>query len=451
MGVRGPFLLVLFAQGSALDQGTMQELLNQHNLYRCMHGLPLLTWSETAEATAQKWADMGKWEHSDRDSRNGCGENLAWGHTKGDEAVEAWYEEIKYTSPYGTAQSFTDSSPAGEVIGHYTAMIWKASTTIGCGLGIAAISGQEQNFWVCHYCPGGNVQGQFTENVLPPIRSPESCGGSAEDVPANFPTLPDESAQAEPPAEAEPHGGADTGAEPPAEAVVELPQEDPEEAEEESGAPPVNSESTEGGHIVSGELEVEGTSEEVCEKPSALEIIKSIIAKWLGNPSWLKTEDIVLDCVVVGRRLQAYEFSATEPEHTVTIHYHILVPSEESPLPIQQAMGEHFFLSPEADEPEPDDAEAMEFHHPNHHHMHHSHHHPHGSMPEDEDEALDMGVITGKYAKSQAGWVEIPTDWVAQWAMFGALSALVGASILIGFAFRRQNLQESVLLESQEE
>lgn len=116
-------------------------------------------------------------------------------------------------------------------------------------------------------------------------------------------------------------------------------------------------------------------------------------------------------------------------------------------------MGEHFFLNPEAEEATENEAmEPDEDSYQHHHHdMHHSHHHPHGSMPENVGEALDMGLINKKYAQVQIGWVEVPTVSVALWAGFGALSALVGASVLIGFAFRRRNLQESVLLESQEE
>lgn len=51
-----------------------------------------------------------------------CGENLAWGSPTypGPTATRDWYKEIDFTSPYGTADSMSDSTPAGKDIGHYT-------------------------------------------------------------------------------------------------------------------------------------------------------------------------------------------------------------------------------------------------------------------------------------------------------------------------------------------
>ena len=38
----------------------MQEVLDQHNFYRCFHDVPLLEWDTAIEATAQSWADQEK-------------------------------------------------------------------------------------------------------------------------------------------------------------------------------------------------------------------------------------------------------------------------------------------------------------------------------------------------------------------------------------------------------
>merc|ERR1712232_443691 len=48
--------------------------------------------------------------------------------------------------------------------------------------------GNTGDFWVCQYCKAGNYAGQFQQNVPAPIKGPQQCGGSASDVPSNFPS-----------------------------------------------------------------------------------------------------------------------------------------------------------------------------------------------------------------------------------------------------------------------
>ena len=40
------------------------EVLDAHNLYRCMHGAPPMTWDTRVEAKAREWAQRGKFDHS---------------------------------------------------------------------------------------------------------------------------------------------------------------------------------------------------------------------------------------------------------------------------------------------------------------------------------------------------------------------------------------------------
>merc|ERR1719324_2291000 len=46
--------------------------LKAHNKYRCMHGVPCMTWNEEIAKNAQKWADAsgGQMKHSDKASRS---------------------------------------------------------------------------------------------------------------------------------------------------------------------------------------------------------------------------------------------------------------------------------------------------------------------------------------------------------------------------------------------
>lgn len=50
--------------------------------------------------------------------------------------------------------------------GHFTQMVWQATTQIGCGATRCAAG----PLYVCHYSPPGNVIGQFVQNVLPPAQ-----------------------------------------------------------------------------------------------------------------------------------------------------------------------------------------------------------------------------------------------------------------------------------------
>merc|ERR1719379_329578 len=154
----------------------MKPILDKHNEYRCMHDVPLMTWSDAIAANAEEWAKKtgGQMKHSPKDSRQGVGgfgylgENLAWGVTD-TKAVDMWYDEIKLTDG-GKVSAFKSG------IGHYTQVVWKTSTSLGCGVFKTLI--------VCQYGPGGNMGGQFSSHVLPPTKSASQCGGASGGSPS---------------------------------------------------------------------------------------------------------------------------------------------------------------------------------------------------------------------------------------------------------------------------
>jgi hypothetical protein len=55
------------------------------------------------------------------------------------------------------------NSDFSEATGHATQLLWKGSTQLGCGWAPSC------QLLVCHYNPPGNVIGQFSGNVAPPI------------------------------------------------------------------------------------------------------------------------------------------------------------------------------------------------------------------------------------------------------------------------------------------
>lgn len=86
-----------------------------------------------------------------------------------------WYDEIKFTKG-GKVSSF------GHKTGHYTQVVWKASTHLGCGV--------EKKLLVCQYGVGGNMGGQFGSNVNAPTKSKSQCPEGAGGGPAPPPRMP---------------------------------------------------------------------------------------------------------------------------------------------------------------------------------------------------------------------------------------------------------------------
>lgn len=119
--------------------------------------LPPLEWSCEVAAVAQAYADElasrgCPLEHS----KNKYGENLYWasgGNPTAESAVAAWASEGQCYS-YAT---FPEGCRGGcQSCGHYTQLIWRNSSKLGCG---KASCGREQ-VWVCNYDPPGNFLGQ---------------------------------------------------------------------------------------------------------------------------------------------------------------------------------------------------------------------------------------------------------------------------------------------------
>eukprot|EP00877_Chromochloris_zofingiensis_P015156 jgi/Chrzof1/9895/Cz04g19290.t1 len=136
------------APGDAVSDSVLKAVLDQHNSYRAKHQVAPLAWSNSLAARAQNWANGCVFQHS------GSGENLAMGHASFQQAVNDWYAEVsQYSYQAGQYSSAT---------GHFTQMVWKGSSQLGCGYAPSCA------MYVCHYDPPGNVIGNFNDNVFPP-------------------------------------------------------------------------------------------------------------------------------------------------------------------------------------------------------------------------------------------------------------------------------------------
>lgn len=145
---------------SLIDPASMTTA---HNQWRSKTGVSALKWSDKLAQDAQKWA-----EHL---TENGChpgysggkyGENIylagpainSDGTIKVEDiteqnVVDSWGNEIR-------DYDYEDNS-CKFVCGHYTQIVWKNTTEVGCGM---ATCEDKSQIWVCQYTPAGNMAGE---------------------------------------------------------------------------------------------------------------------------------------------------------------------------------------------------------------------------------------------------------------------------------------------------
>jgi uncharacterized protein YkwD len=139
----------------------VNTILSMHNSERAAVGVPALVWNDKLAAGAKAWAEhlatTGEFAHSTccgafRD----YGENLA-GYIVGvGQGVQLWIDEKNH---YNGGPLPPDTPASGpQAIGHYTQMVWRTTTSVGCGT--ASGSGHPFSILVCQYSPPGNIFGQ---------------------------------------------------------------------------------------------------------------------------------------------------------------------------------------------------------------------------------------------------------------------------------------------------
>ena len=131
-----------------------------HNQARASAGVGPIYWdaalADAADRYAVEIARTGRWGHSPIYSRPGQGENL-WMGTRGafsvDQMIGSWIAEKRSFRP----GIFPNVSGTGNwsQVGHYTQIIWRGSTRVGCALRSSA----RFDYLVCRYAPAGNIMG----------------------------------------------------------------------------------------------------------------------------------------------------------------------------------------------------------------------------------------------------------------------------------------------------
>lgn len=117
--------------------------------------IPPLNWNTALAATAQAYADQCVWQHS---GAPGLGENLAAAAPWSDQRLASAMNWASENVDYNYA---ANSCAAGAQCGHYTQMVWAATTQVGCGTTNCAVGSPFAGFpqWtytVCSYTPPGN-------------------------------------------------------------------------------------------------------------------------------------------------------------------------------------------------------------------------------------------------------------------------------------------------------
>ena len=139
---------------NGLTETEIDGILDAHNKARADVGLSTkLKWSCKLADYARAWAKRGIFEH-----RSGAlyGENIfgsadtSLSPTSG---VLGWLGEKSFWN------NSTATCQAGKICTHYTQIVWKSTTEIGCAINRDA-PGTWKLFFVCNYNPAGNGGGK---------------------------------------------------------------------------------------------------------------------------------------------------------------------------------------------------------------------------------------------------------------------------------------------------
>ena len=142
-----------------------------HNRWRAEVGVTeKLSYSPALAKKAQTWVDKLKqtnhcrMRHSNTESK--YGENLYWSGARvwsngrrelvkvsPDEVVDSWgSEKANYDHDNNLCAQ-------GEVCGHYTQIVWRNTTRVGCAM--AVCEDTKEQVWACQYQPAGNWKGRM--------------------------------------------------------------------------------------------------------------------------------------------------------------------------------------------------------------------------------------------------------------------------------------------------
>ncbi|CAL5377550.1 unnamed protein product [Camellia sinensis] len=147
-------LLSLALVHPSYTKNSPQDYLNAHNAARAQVGVGPMTWDNNVAAYAQRYANLRKRDCYLIHSNGPYGENLANGSGSftGTDGVNLWIGEKPFYN-YNSNSCVREKDCL-----HYTQVIWRNSTRLGC----ARVQCTNNGWWfvICSYDPRGNYIGQ---------------------------------------------------------------------------------------------------------------------------------------------------------------------------------------------------------------------------------------------------------------------------------------------------
>ena len=138
---------------NGLTQGEITNILDVHNKTRAGLGLPKLIWNCGLADTAQTWANRGIFEHR---AEGLYGENM---YVSSSQTVIPAFGVEKWLTEKPGWNNSTATCQDGKTCNHYTQVVWRKTTQVGCGINRNA-SGKWKVVMVCNYNPSGNTGGK---------------------------------------------------------------------------------------------------------------------------------------------------------------------------------------------------------------------------------------------------------------------------------------------------
>merc|ERR1712032_290262 len=146
-------------------QDDKDEWLGRMNYFRWRHGVPNFEWNEHVAWAAWKCVTDHGYQHcdsyNDAPPNGPAGENIAEGYASIEDASWGWYNEINDCPSLPGCESSST--------GHFTAMVWKGATQLGCYK-------SSDNIYNCHFkgddqidCTTPNCAGCYEDNVPAPV------------------------------------------------------------------------------------------------------------------------------------------------------------------------------------------------------------------------------------------------------------------------------------------
>lgn len=138
------------------------EFLHAHNIARVATGASSLKWDNGLARFATNWAKQRKSDCKMAHSGGPYGENIFWYQRSENwspkRVVAKWVEESLNYNP------ITNTCASGEMCGHYTQIVWRATTAVGCA---RVKCNNDRGFLVvCEYTPSGNYEGESPFDLL---------------------------------------------------------------------------------------------------------------------------------------------------------------------------------------------------------------------------------------------------------------------------------------------